>query len=154
CDTGGVNLWFGNNPGAGASFHVTDPVFGDVADQPRVSRAIAEAAEGRSLSWRAVSSFFARRAATWALAHPRAGPRLAGRKRLAFLSRFEFCLLSPAAAGAGVAPPTRVFSPPAGVVLALAALGIASLRGRPRGAPSAAPLVLFALSVLLQTVLF
>ncbi len=137
CDTGGINLHFAHHDGAGVSFRTDDPRFGDVASQPAVARRIAEQAEGRALSSREVSSHFSRRALAWAVEHPAREAELLAGRFLAFLSNFEYGIVFTPAAERHLVRTTALLPVPAGLLLALATLGILLIeRRRPETRPT------------------
>ncbi len=148
CDTGGINLWFAHQDDAGVSFRTTDPRFGDVASQPQASRAIAEAHEKRSLSWREVSNHFTGRAIDWALEHPGAELARTAGKGAAFLSNFEYEIVYAPGSETDATPTLRWFCVPASLLLGLGVAGL--VFGSRRGSRDRTTIWLFAAFALSQ----
>jgi tetratricopeptide (TPR) repeat protein len=67
---GGLNFLVGNGPGADGVYRALPGITPDIAGQARDSKRVAEAAEGRELSSREVSSHFAREAFRWIRTSP------------------------------------------------------------------------------------
>lgn len=86
---GGLNLLVGNGPGAEGVYRALDGITPSIAGQAADARRVAEAAEGRSLSSREVSAYFALRAWSWVSAHPGDAARLFARKLRLVLSGEE-----------------------------------------------------------------
>jgi len=89
---GGLNFLVGNGPGANGVYRWLDGVTPSVAGQAADARRIAEAETGRTLTARAVSAFFARRAFTWIAAEPGKASRLFAKKLWFVLSNDEMSL--------------------------------------------------------------
>lgn len=130
CDTGGINLHFAHHDGAGVSFRTEDARFGDVATQPATARRIAERAEGRPLSFREVQSHFTARALGWIRDNPGREAALLGGRLRAFFSNFEYGIVFTPAAERHVVASTRLLFVPAGLLLALAILGLTFIERR------------------------
>ncbi|MEO8587633.1 MAG: tetratricopeptide repeat protein [Acidobacteriota bacterium] len=67
---GGLNFLVGNGPGANGAYRTLPGITPDIAGQAADTKRVAEAAEGRALSTREVSSHFAREAFRWIGANP------------------------------------------------------------------------------------
>jgi Flp pilus assembly protein TadD len=86
---GGLNLFIGNHDRADGTYTPVPGITPSVAGQAGDSKRVAEASTGRSLSPEEVSSYFARRAVDWVLAHPGDALRLWIRKIAILLNRVD-----------------------------------------------------------------
>jgi 4-amino-4-deoxy-L-arabinose transferase-like glycosyltransferase len=86
---GGLNFLVGNGPGANGVYREIPGITPDIGGQQEDSRKVAEAAEGRALSSREVSSHFAREALRWIRTNPGAASSLFLRKSRLLLSGDE-----------------------------------------------------------------
>ena len=86
---GGLNFLVGNGPGATGAYREIPGITPDIGGQARDSKRVAEAAEGRALSSREVSSHFAREALRWIAHEPAAALSLFLRKFRILLSGDE-----------------------------------------------------------------
>ena len=86
---GGLNFLVGNGPEANGVYRAIPGITPDIGGQARDSKKVAEAAEGRSLSSREVSEFFAKKAWSWIRESPGAAFSLFLRKIRFFLSGDE-----------------------------------------------------------------
>lgn len=86
---GGLNFLVGNGPGANGVYRALPGITPDIGGQREDSRKVAEAAEGRSLSSREVSEYFAKKAWSWIRESPAAALSLFLRKIRFFLSGDE-----------------------------------------------------------------
>ncbi len=77
---GGLNFLVGNGPGATGVYRAIPGITPDIGGQARDAKKVAEAAEGRELSTREVSSHFAREALHWIRTNPGAAFSLFLRK--------------------------------------------------------------------------
>ncbi len=89
---GGLNFLVGNGPGANGVYRWLDGVTPSVLGQAADAKRIAEAETGRTLTARAVSAFFARRAFAWIAAEPGQAARLFAKKVWFVLSNDEMPL--------------------------------------------------------------
>ncbi|MDL2716321.1 MAG: tetratricopeptide repeat protein [Acidobacteriota bacterium] len=86
---GGLNFLVGNGPGANGVYRALPGITPDIAGQAADTKRVAEAAEGRALSTREVSSHFARQAWDWIERNPADATRLFLRKIHLLLSGDE-----------------------------------------------------------------
>jgi 4-amino-4-deoxy-L-arabinose transferase-like glycosyltransferase len=86
---GGLNFLVGNGPGANGVYRALPGITPDIGGQAQDAKRVAEAAEGRTLSTREVSAYFAGEAWTWIRERPGAAAGLFLRKVWYFLSRDE-----------------------------------------------------------------
>jgi len=77
---GGLNFLVGNGPGASGVYRTIPGITPDIGGQARDARNVAETAEGRPLSSREVSEFFAKKAWSWIRESPGAAASLFLRK--------------------------------------------------------------------------
>ena len=130
---GGINFWFGNNPGARGTFHAPSSEWGAIDSQREVSLALAAGALGRepeTLGEREASAYWFRRGLDWMARHPGEAARLWALKLADTLSSTEYGIqYVPGAYRASFWTPW-LFPLPFGLLLGLAALG---WPGRSRG---------------------
>ncbi len=155
CDTGGINLYFAHSKGAGASFKVDDPRWGNVEDQPAYSRRMAEAeTQNPSLTWSEVSSHFTRKALDFAVAHPLDELRSLLARARAILDSFEYCVIYAPLPERAIASTSWLFPIPFAPFAALVLAGIvATLRTRPRD-PLALVLLAYAIAQWAMVLIF
>ena len=125
-DNGGVNFHLGNNAEARGSFHTTDPRWGEIEDQHRVARRIAEAETERSLDPAEVSSFWFRRGLSFIREHPLDYLGLLARKMKSFLENFEYGIIYTPGPERELTPTLYGAFVPFAAILALAAAGFAA----------------------------
>lgn len=154
CDTGGVNLYLAHHEDSAASFRTNDLRFANVADQPRVTREIAQRAEGREMSYGEVSTHFTKRAIQFVLAHPLGELRLIGKRLLAVVDSHEYGIVYPPEAERALLLPGRFLLLPFGVWAALAVLGAILCLGRPPAPPGRAEAGLFLIAQIVTVLLF
>jgi tetratricopeptide (TPR) repeat protein len=130
-DNGGVNLWLANAGPLSGTFLTYEESFGDIGQQARSARSVAESIAGRELSPGGVSTTLSRAAWDAVAADP---AQFLTRLRLraqASLESFETGIVSVPEVESQLIGPLRILAIPFGVFLALggAALVILSKRG-------------------------
>lgn len=133
-NSGGVNLWLGNHPGANGRMHLPPGIeavnIQDPSRMQRTFRAAAEAEVGRELSAREVSSHFRAKAVDWMLGDPDAFLGLVGARMLMTLEAFEHPGERNYYQAARFSPLLRWAPARWPLVLGLAIAGLFALRGR------------------------
>lgn len=157
CDTGGVNLYLSHHAAAGASFRVPDPAWGNVEDQPAVSRQLAVfETKDHDLTWSEVSSHLAKKAWTFALEHPGKELDLLARRARACLDDFEYEVLYSPAAERAISKASWAFPVtflPFSAFLLAGLFAVVRCRDR-RTDPATVALALFALAQIATVLLF
>ncbi|MDG2149990.1 MAG: hypothetical protein P8N09_10745 [Planctomycetota bacterium] len=137
-DNGGVNLWLANTGPPSGTFLTYEESFGDIAQQARSARSVAEGMAGRELSPGDVSTTLSRAAWDAMIADP---VQFLARLRLraqASLESFETGIVAVPEVEAQLIGPLRILAVPFGILIAFggAALVILSRRS---GARSRSP---------------
>ncbi len=127
---GGVNFWFGNNPGARGTFRAPGAEWGAIADQRDVSVARASEALGREVREVVASRWWFRQGLEWIASEPGDALALWSLKLADTLSSHEYGIIYVPAVHRAEAATLWLPFVPFGALLALAALG---WRGRAPG---------------------
>lgn len=92
-DNGGINFYFGNNPEARGSFHVSDPAWGDIEYQHQAAKERAEQALGRVLKPSEVSTYWRKEGLRFVFTRPLEYLSLLALKLKSFIENFEYAII-------------------------------------------------------------
>lgn len=120
---GGINLWFGNRPGAHGTFHAPGPEWGRIELQREVSVERASLALGESVDEQRASAWWSARARSFWFKKPAQAAKLFALKLADHFSSTEFGIQYVPAATRQLAPALWLAPLPFGVLLGLAVLG-------------------------------